>query len=91
MSQVLLMQMPTDAAYHALAAEAAGRICALAGGDSNDAQALGADVTAALESLGDAGESVALEFESDQAAVRVRLTCGTRAHDIQRSWSKPVR
>jgi hypothetical protein len=91
MSQVLLLQMPTDAAYHALAAEAAGRICALAGGDSNDAQVFGAELTTALESLVGVADSVALEFEADEAAIRVRLTCGNRAQDLRRSWSKPVR
>ena len=52
MSQVLQLQMPGDAAYHALAAEAAGRICALAGGDSTDAKVFGAELTAAREPRG---------------------------------------
>lgn len=91
MSQVLMLQMPSDAAYRGLAAEAAGRICALAGGDSNDAKAFEADLTAALEGLGDGGDSVALEFEADDAAIRVRLTCGGRSQDLRRAWSKPVR
>ena len=56
MSQVLQLEMPADPTYHALAAEAAGRICALAGGNANDAKAFGADLTAALEKLAGNGD-----------------------------------
>ena len=90
MSQVLQLEMPADPTYHALAAEAAGRICALAGGNANDAKAFGADLTAALEKLAGNGDSVALRFEADEAAIRVRLTCGDQARDLRRTWTKPV-
>jgi hypothetical protein len=99
MSQLLTLQVPADAQFHALAVEAAERIGSMAGVGAAQAGAFAQGVREALADMAAAppgqpdsippmsaarvADPVVLAFETDPGSVRVTMTCRGRAREVR--------
>ena len=81
------LTVAADSRFRALVPEVASRYVEVIGGAASDAQAVGAEVKAAVDQLGgEAGDTAAIElaFRSTSGGVEVELTHAGRSQTVTR-------
>jgi hypothetical protein len=76
MSHVITLQVPADAPFQALAAEAAGRVLACVGGPPEAIEHLREAVADAARAVAAHGSDLQLRFESNSDGIDVHVSCG---------------
>jgi hypothetical protein len=85
MSPVLTLQVPVDAPFQALAAEAAGRVLACAGGAPEAIEQLRAAVADAVGAVSTHGTEIQLTVESTPDGITVHVSCGTASRQVRQT------
>ena len=83
MPHVLTLQVPVDAPFQALAADAAGRVLASVGGAPEAVEHLRAAVADAAGAVAVAGADLHISFDSTPEGLDVHVSCGTASRLVR--------
>ena len=85
MPPVLTLQVPVDAPFQALAAEAAGRVLACAGGAPEAIEQLRSAVAEAANAVSPHGTEIQLTVDSTPDGLTVHVSCGAASRLVRQT------
>ena len=90
MPNVLTLQVPPDAPFQALAAEAAGRVLACVGGPQEAIDSLRDAIADAAGAIASPGAELHLLFESTPHGIDVHVSCGGASRIIRQAVPRRI-